>query len=76
MLYKTGYITHLGPRKGAAAKMAVASPRIFALNMSLIVPPLLVNGEDPNAPARKRKMMRDAMFGLAQATPFHKVNIA
>lgn len=36
---------------------------------------VLVNGELPNSPARKRKMMREAIFWLAQATAFQSVNM-
>lgn len=50
------------PRKGAAANKLMAIPRSFAGNMSAITPPALVNGEDPNEPAKKRRIIRVQMF--------------
>ena len=57
-----------GPMKGAAANSDMARPRCLAPNMSAMVPPALVMGEDPNAPAKKRSTMSAAMLG-ASATP-------
>jgi hypothetical protein len=51
-----------GPRKGAAAKMAIPNPRSPASKRSETVPPALVKGEDPAVPARNRKMMSVQMF--------------
>ncbi|KAI4085888.1 MAG: hypothetical protein LQ344_008048, partial [Seirophora lacunosa] len=45
-----------GPQNGAAAKIDIARPRCDAGNMSAITPPEFVRGEDPKAPAKKRKM--------------------
>lgn len=92
-----GFKHDISHKNGAAANKAVARPRIFAENISLIVPPeflhtILVSqanprvklwrldrtyarGEDPNAPARKRKTIRAPMFGEAAATAFQSVNM-
>jgi len=51
-----------GPRKGAAAKIAIPSPRSPASKRSETVPPALVKGDDPAVPARNRKMMSVQMF--------------
>jgi hypothetical protein len=51
-----------GPRKGAEAKRLIAMPRCLAGNMSAITPPALVRGDDPNDPARKRRIMRVHAF--------------
>jgi hypothetical protein len=36
---------------------------------------LLVRGELPNNPAKKRKTISDAIFWAAHATEFHRVNM-
>jgi hypothetical protein len=51
-----------GPSIGAAAKMLVAKPLWDAGNMSAITPPALVNGEEPNEPAKNLRMIRVSMF--------------
>lgn len=53
--------------KGAAAKTDMARPRWEAGNMSAITPPALVRGEEPKAPAKKRKTIRVCMFCDAAA---------
>lgn len=57
-----------GPKKGAAANMAVAIPLSDWLNISAITPPELVSGELPSAPAKKRRTTRAGKFG-APAPP-------
>lgn len=42
----------VGPKKGAAANMLIASPRSLAGNISAITPPAFVKGLDPKAPAK------------------------
>ncbi|KAL5045078.1 hypothetical protein BDW71DRAFT_208680 [Aspergillus fruticulosus] len=56
------------PRNGAAAKALIAMPRCSAGIMSAITPPALVIGDDPNAPAKNRRMIRDQLF-CALAAP-------
>ena len=51
-----------GPKKGAAAYKLSAKPRWRAVNKSDIVPPAFVNGADPNAPAKKRRITSDQIF--------------
>jgi hypothetical protein len=57
-----------GPRKGAAAKKLIASPRSEAGNMSAMTPPAFVSGEEPKAPAKNLKISKVSMF-LEPAAP-------
>uniref|UniRef100_A0A1Y1LM92 Uncharacterized protein n=1 Tax=Photinus pyralis TaxID=7054 RepID=A0A1Y1LM92_PHOPY len=66
-------IPKAGPRKGAIAKTLVAIPRSLAVNRSAMIPPELVSGEDPHAPAMKRNTMRAAMFGAPAAAALKAV---
>lgn len=51
-----------GPKKGADAKMLIATPLSRAWNISAITPPAFVKGEDPKEPAKKRRMMTVHIF--------------
>ncbi|KAI6772443.1 hypothetical protein HG530_003401 [Fusarium avenaceum] len=42
--------------------------------MSAIIPPALVNGEDPKAPAKKRRTIRAAIVGAPAAPALNAVN--
>ena len=53
-----------------------AMPRSFAANMSAMTPPALVSGEEPMAPAKKRRMMRVQMFWAPAAPALKKVMTA
>lgn len=48
--------------------MLIAIPLSFAGNISAITPPALVNGDDPNAPAKKRRIISVQLF-WAPAAP-------
>ena len=48
------------PKNGAAANKLIAIPRSFAGNISAITPPALVNGDEPNEPAKKRRIIRES----------------
>ena len=50
------------PKNGAAANKLIAIPRSFAGNISAITPPALVNGDEPNEPAKKRRIIRVQIF--------------
>ncbi len=52
----------VGPMKGAAAKTDMARPRCDAGNISAITPPAFVKGDEPNAPAKNRRIIRVWMF--------------
>lgn len=54
--------------KGAAAKSVMARPLSLAAKVSAMTPPEFVRGEDPKAPAKKRKMMSVQIF-CAPAAP-------
>lgn len=62
-----------GPAKGAMAKMAIASPRVFGPQMSAMTAPELVKGEAPKAPLRKRKIRIEAVLGLSAHPTFMPV---
>ena len=53
---------------GASANSDIASALSPALNISEIVPPAFVNGEDPKNPPMKRKINMVSIF-LAAAHP-------
>jgi hypothetical protein len=61
-----------GPRNGAAAKMLVANPRCEAENISAMTPPALVNGDEPNAPARNLRTIKVWIF-FEPAAPALKI---
>lgn len=65
-----------GPRKGAAAKILIANPRSEAGNISAITPPAFVNGDDPKAPAKNRKMISVSMLCAPAAPALKAVRIA
>jgi hypothetical protein len=44
--------------------------------MSAMTPPAFVKGEDPNAPAKNRRMRSDWMFGEPAAPALKAVSIA
>jgi hypothetical protein len=69
-------LPRVGPKKGAAANTLIASPRWEAGNMSAITPPAFVKGEDPNAPAKKRKMRSVWMFCEPAAPALKAVSMA
>ncbi len=48
----------VGPMNGAAAKADMARPRCEAGNMSAMIPPAFVRGEEPKAPAKKQRIIR------------------
>ena len=50
------------PKNGAEANILIAIPRSFEGNMSAMTPPALVNGDEPKAPAKKRRIMRVWIF--------------
>ncbi|CAF1061529.1 unnamed protein product [Didymodactylos carnosus] len=45
-----------GPRKAALANTDIPRPLCDAGNISATVPPAFVRGEEPNAPAKNRRM--------------------
>lgn len=55
----------LGPNHGPLLYRLVAIPRSSAGHMSAMAPPALLNGEDPNEPAKKRNIMRTVAFGAS-----------
>lgn len=57
-----------GPMKGAAAKIAMATPRCLLANISAITPPAFVSGLLPKAPAMNRSTTSVPMF-LEPAPP-------
>ena len=66
----------VGPKKGAAAKRDMATPRCLAGNISAITPPTLVRGEEPKAPAKNRRMTSVCMFLDPQAPALNAVTAA
>jgi hypothetical protein len=66
----------VGPKKGAAAKTLIANPRWEAGNISAMTPPAFVKGEDPNAPAKNRRIRSDWILGAPAAPALNAVSMA
>src|ERR1700722_12349113 len=66
----------VGPRKGALEKTLMPSPRSLAGNMSAMTPPAFVKGDEPNAPARNRRMMSVEIFFEPAAPALQAVRAA
>jgi hypothetical protein len=76
MAARKNEIHHLpsaGPRNGAAANNPVASPRSALLNISEMMPPVLVIVEEPNADAKKRRTSKAVMLGAHAAATLKAV---
>jgi len=57
----------VGPINGAVAKTDMARPHCDAGNMSAMTRLASVRGEEPKAPAKNRRMMRDWVFWVSTA---------
>jgi hypothetical protein len=62
---------YLRPADGANTKMDIANPLSLAAKQSAITPPAFVRGEEPNDPAKNRKMSSVVML-LAAIHPEQK----
>jgi hypothetical protein len=63
-----------GPNKGAEEKKIIARPRCLSGQISARMPPAMVNGDEPNAPARNLMITSPSTVGAKAHPAVKRVN--